>query len=56
MHEFCEIAPYEKIVGISYTKSIFDRRHVICQITVKLNNGREQRFSGRGVDNAPDSN
>ncbi len=54
MHEFCEIAPYEKIVGISYTKSIFDRRHVICQITVKLNNGREQRFSGRGVDNAPD--
>lgn len=51
-HEYCEIAPYERIVGISYTKTTFDNCDTIGQITVRLSNGREQRFSGRRFDNA----
>jgi len=51
-HEYCEIASYEKIVGISFTNFRFDECDTISQITVKLSSGREQRFSGgRFVDN-----
>ena len=53
MYKSCEIAPYEKIVGISYTTIIYDNCKTIGKITLKFSNGREERFSGRRYNEFP---